>query len=298
MTADNCITIDSIEELHELNEVSPIKFRQPIKYTCENCGMETITQYRSLRFKSQLLCRSCEFTKRNKGSDKFLKAGTIRAQKIDYQKRNEKSKETWLKKYGVDNPAKVEDIRNRMKNWSDETKRAASEKRAKTNLEKYGNVCSLHGEEVHKKVIQTCIDKYGVPSLLSNKKLYQYNNETFDSSWELLLYIYLEANDIDFEYHPKIWFTYEDENDGKTKKYYPDFEINGKLYEIKGEQFFDENDEPYDRIHKKSWKGKYDVIVKNDIKILRKKDLGPIFEMDIDIKKYRRSCSGFDGISS
>ena len=38
----------------------------------------------------------------------------------------------------------------------------ALENRKQTNIDRYGNVCSLHGAEVQSKVKQTMIDKYGV----------------------------------------------------------------------------------------------------------------------------------------
>ena len=59
---------------------------------------------------------------------------------------------------------------------------------------------------------------------------------TFDSSWEFLVYDFLVEHDISFEYHPAISFSYE--YNESRHIYHPDFLVNGRIYEVKGEQFF------------------------------------------------------------
>ena len=63
------------------------------------------------------------------------------------QKRSAKAKETFLKKYGVDNPMKLSDVYAKVQ---------------KTNLERYGHVCSAQSDIVKEKIKSTNLKKYGV----------------------------------------------------------------------------------------------------------------------------------------
>ena len=110
----------------------------------------------------------------------------------------------------------------------------------------------------------------------------------FDSNWERKLYEFLVANDVEFEYHPRQLFYYE--YDGKKYRYMPDFRINGKFYEVKGDQFFRFNeetgkeemfvpwrskrltDEQYRWICRKS-EVKHQCMIANNVTILRGKDI-------------------------
>jgi len=63
------------------------------------------------------------------------------------QKRSAKAKETFLKKYGVDNPSKTIEVKAKIQ---------------KTNLERYGHECSAQSEVVKEKIKATNLKKYGV----------------------------------------------------------------------------------------------------------------------------------------
>lgn len=63
------------------------------------------------------------------------------------QKRSAKAKETFLKKYGVDNPSKSKEVYDKVR---------------KTNLERYGHFCSAQSEVVKEKIKATNLKKYGV----------------------------------------------------------------------------------------------------------------------------------------
>ena len=63
------------------------------------------------------------------------------------QKRSAKAKETFLKKYGVDNPSKSKEVYDKVR---------------KTNLERYGHVCSAQSEVVKEKIKASNLKKYGV----------------------------------------------------------------------------------------------------------------------------------------
>ena len=106
------------------------------------------------------------------------------------------------------------------------------------------------------------------PNVESSKKGYFYDNKHFDSSWELAYYIWLKDNNIEFLYHPPFYLDYVDDNN-ENHKYQPDFLINGKFYDIKGNQFFNEKNEPYNHYEKSYWWNKYKAMIDNDIIILR-----------------------------
>lgn len=61
--------------------------------------------------------------------------------------RSAKAKETFLKKYGVDNPAKSKEVLAKIQ---------------KTNLDRYGSVCSAQSDVVKEKIKATYLKKYGV----------------------------------------------------------------------------------------------------------------------------------------
>lgn len=61
--------------------------------------------------------------------------------------RSAKAKETFLKKYGVDNPSKSKEVYDKVR---------------KTNLERYGVECSAQSEVVKEKIKTTNLKKYGV----------------------------------------------------------------------------------------------------------------------------------------
>ena len=119
----------------------------------------------------------------------------------------------------------------------------------------------------------------------------------FDSKWEIFVFCYCKLKNIQCEYSPNISIPYK--YDGKQWTYHPDFLIEGKLYEVKGDQFFrinettgkeemfcpwrsnDESDDEY------KWKcgkeeAKHQCILANNITILRRKDIRNII-IDLDI---------------
>ena len=67
-----------------------------------------------------------------------------------------KQKQTFLKNYGVENPNKIKDIRDKIKI---------------TNLEKYGTEYSIQNVEVKNKIKKTMLKKYGVENPLQNKDI-------------------------------------------------------------------------------------------------------------------------------
>lgn len=67
--------------------------------------------------------------------------------------------------------------KNVYKQKSNHPKRAL-ENRRKTNIEKYGNACSVHGKEVKAKVKKTNLEKYGVEHVWQSDAIREKNKQT------------------------------------------------------------------------------------------------------------------------
>ena len=198
----------------------------------------------------------------------------------------EKIKEVNFEKYGTEHPMLCEDIKEKQRNsmferfngqWNSQTDEWI-DKVHKTKFEKYGNENFNNREQAK----NTCIEKYGVENYSQTvefsskrRKRIKYNNLMFDSSWEVEVYMYCKENKIDCVYQPKVSFEYF--YDGKKHRYHPDFLINGKLYEVKGDHFFDGDKMicPYNRNDYMDglFEAKHQCMLKNGVIILRKSNL-------------------------
>ena len=202
----------------------------------------------------------------------------------------EKHKNTNLKKYGVESVLQSEEIKEKIKETNFE--RYGVENYAQTDeyknkvkitcLEKYGVEYYFQSDDKKKKSKQTCIERYGVEHYSQTSKFAKYHRKqieydglTFDSNWEVIVYKYCKENNISCEYQPDIIFEYE-YND-KKHYYHPDFLINGKLYEVKGDHFFDGDKMicPYNRNDYMDglFEAKHQCMLKNGVIILRKGNL-------------------------
>lgn len=132
-------------------------------------------------------------------------------------------KQTCLEKYGCEYSFQSENNKIKSK---------------KTKLLKYGDENYVNTEKAQ----QTCLTKYGVKHPAQSTDIdctshrITYNGLNFDSIWEFKYYKYLVDNNIEFTYKPKI--SLEFEYDGVIRKYKPDFIVDGKITEIKGDHFF------------------------------------------------------------
>jgi len=257
------------------------------------------------------MCETCgnktSFINLNKGFSRFCscKCANSNKNKILNWKLNN------IKKYGVDNTAKLENVIEKTKQtclekYGYSTILITPEQKQKTKeklLEEYNVDSPVKSEIIRNKMKNTCIERYGFTSYSKTEKFkqnmsdfnrthkfkrtskYYYDDCYFDSSWELAYYIWLTDNNINFEYHPDIYFEYEYNN--KIYRYYPDFLINNELYEIKGDQFFDNNNNyinPFNNKNNTKVSLKYQCMIKNNIKILRYKDIS--FILNKYGKKY------------
>ena len=178
-----------------------------------------------------------------------------------------KTKKTCLKLYGKVSYAQTDESKERIR---------------RTTFERYGVECYAKTKESKEKARKTCLDRYGEICYSKTydwsskrRKRIKYDGLTFDSSWEVKVYQYCKENNIPCEYQPNIQFEYE--YDGKTHIYQPDFLINGKIYEVKGNQFFDDdkmicsyNRNEYDDGIAES---KHQCMLKNNVIILKEDDV-------------------------
>ena len=223
----------------------------------------------------------------------------------------DKTKETFIKNYGTDNPFGNKNIQDKIKSTNLDkygTEVAIMSERVKqkqmlTNLEKYGSICPLNNseiqqksketlmknygvgnpfesEEIKEKSKQTCQEKYGVDFYVqtnefarSHRKPIEYDGIMFDSSWEVEVYKFCIRNGMNVIYQPDIKLTYEYE--GKIHYYQPDFLIDGKIYEVKGDHFFDGDRlvNPYNRNMDGLIETKFRCMIENGVVILRGEDV-------------------------
>ena len=250
----------------KVEDFDGLKKCQKIKFYCRQCGELTERLFMRSRLEacSTFCCHECN------------------------------KKKTYLEKYGVDNPAKSKKIMSKIQN---------------TNLERYGNVCSLNGkdqiekkrntwqknfgksnpfqkDEVKEKVRKNNIEKYGSENAFCLEQfreksyntrikkygslrtcyLYKLDNFNFDSMWEIYFYIFCRDQDCKIERETTIFEYYI----GTQKhRYYVDFKIDNKLYEIKSSYYLE-----------RTSKEKLECMKNNNV----------ILISDNEIKKYRKYC--------
>lgn len=261
----NKIKETNLEKYGVENPFQADQFKEKIKETCkERYGTEYATQSELVKERTKQNC--------------LAKYGVESTNQLDSVK--QKKKETSLNNYGVECHLNSTEIQNQIK---------------QRNLEKYGVESTNQLDSVKEKKRQTCLEHYGEDSYLktdvckehtkqiklerygdeyfSGKKLYSYNNLIFHSKPELCFYIYHLDNNIPIEYEPKPYYEYYYENE--LHYYKPDFLVNNEqLYEIKGDQFFNENKMvcPYDHNYDGLYEAKHQCMIKNNVIILKYKE--------------------------
>lgn len=103
------------------------------------------------------------------------------------------------------------------------------EKCKKTMLARHGVEYAQQSADIKQKALRSAVEHHGT---VACKRRYAYDEQKFDSSWELCYYIWLKDHDIGFTYPCKDAISYE--CDGKKHLYFPDFKVEGQYVEIKG----------------------------------------------------------------
>ena len=160
----------------------------------------------------------------------------------------DKTRQTFLDHYGVDNPNKTKEVRDKIEKTCLERYGvingggavSAQEKIKNTLLEHYGVEHALQCKELLEKAKATMLERYGVENCsqspeLSKNKRHSFsgpNGILFRSKAEVEVAEFCEANLLEWKYEPTS-IEYIDSL-GNKHRYIPDFEIEGKLYEVKG----------------------------------------------------------------
>ena len=183
-----------------------------------------------------------------------------------------KARNTLRSRYGVNSTWDIPEVRARQKeimekrqkttmlrygsNWytnSEEYKSRVPElvrKAQQTHIERYGvPVYSMSEDfrqklpEIQERKEQTNLSRYGERNYSQTEEFrhkaglkYWFDGESFDSSWELALWIYAKDHGEDIVRSP---CRYSYEYQGKVHFYFPDFLYRGQVLEIKGDYFFD-----------------------------------------------------------
>lgn len=176
-----------------------------------------------------------------------------------------------MKKYGVPYFFQTEEFKDKAK---------------ETMIRDHGCDHPMHSEKIKQEMSDRYFEKTGYRYSCLNPEVikkfharYFYDNVYFKSSWELAYYIWLQDNNIKFEFQPTEHLHYIDE-EGKERTYMPDFLMleGHQFVEIKGDQFIGEDGvliDPWDKLKRQA---KYDCMVKNNVKILSKEEITPYID--------------------
>lgn len=239
----------------------------------EKYGVENISQLPSVKQKKKQTCLS------HFGFENPLQVPEIQ----------EKIRDTCLNKYGVSSASKSEGVKETVKKnnlekfgveYYTQTQKAREhlrriwkDKEKKKELaEKVSSTWSQKTEEEFKEIRQKAF------------KRFQYEGQFFDSSWELAVWIWakdegkvIKREPVCIEY---VW-------KGKTHKYFPDFEIDGEIIEIKGNHFLTEDGKMkniYDGELNGLFEAKHQAGLKNNVIFWTLEEIQPI--LDYVNKKY------------
>ena len=185
-----------------------------------------------------------------------------------------KSKKKKKDKYGdekYNNPAKVSVTK---KNWTPEQKQQMLDRLHKSNLKLYGVENSTQCPEIAQKIKNTWKNKTqeeinartnkikesllrstGFPRPIVGKTYYY--GQRFDSAWELAVWIYCIDHNIPIIREPCSYKYFGANGVSDDHDYTPDFMIDGKLIEIKGDHWFKPDGTMYFPYNKKKVDGKW-----------------------------------------
>ena len=262
--------------------------------TClKKYGVENVNKLDSIKEKKKVTYTKHygvdHFSKTNEFKEKRNKTLIKKHGSVEkaYELRNKKSEETNLKRYNVTSTNKLESVKEKKKlksqeKYNTDTPLQADEVKKKikqTNLERYHveNISQLPQVKklVKEKARKTKLEKYG--KLHFNHK-YLFNNELFDSSWELAFYIYYLDKQHNIKHEPcNFSYTYN----GEEHLYSVDFKVSNKYYEIKGNQFltFYKNGNikgmvcPYDHDKDDLYNTKYKCMKKHKVNVVSDKEI-------------------------
>ena len=228
------------------------RFIEPFPHKCPYCNSER--KFANFAYLKTCCSESCEYKRRSEFNgwrntaciEKIKKTKKMKYGSEKYNNRT-KAKQTTLEHFGVEIPAKSKKVLQKMQN---------------TNLERFGCKSPLQNVDVKTKQQNTCEMKYGETNIWKTKrfkdemkakclekygvehytqtaefakktrKKHNYDGISFDSNDEVEVYKFCKEHNLNVKYQP-CSFKYVD-SFNQSRYYFPDFEIEGKLYEVKG----------------------------------------------------------------
>lgn len=189
----------------------------------------------------------------------------------------EKSEKTCLKKYGVSNAMKSSAcIQKRVENTFKKYGVSHTSMLKETQTKRKETLKKIYGENafsyIGEKSTNTRIERYGSAVCV---KRYFYENEYFDSTWEIAFFIKMGGS-VKRNYSKYFEYT----ANSRVHKYFPDFYDNfGNFYEVKGDHMIKENSlcTPSGEITE-VLKQKYLCMMRNHVKIITSSELQDVFE--------------------
>ena len=289
---DNCSKLDWVKDKKKVTTMNSIGFDNPLKDK-ERMEQGMLVKYgvkhnweseEILKRRGESYHQNYEEYKKNKNENTESQYNDKTEQTcIELYGENykeifaKKSIETKRKLYGDDYGKKFWDKADETcrELYGDDYREKLTNKSMETNRKNHGGLHNTQTKESQEKMKQTYFEHTGYYHPSQNPKTrrnhrtcYYYDNEEFDSSWELAYYIYLKDNNIPFEYHtisiPYIW-------NNKTHYYKVDFKVYNRLVEIKGDHILIKN------VFKDDGRSqaKYECMKENDVLILMLDDIKP-----------------------
>ena len=276
-----CMKKYGVEHASQCNEI-----KEKIKQTClEKYGVEHASQSDEVKNKSKQTCmkkygvehasqsdevknkikETClekygtSWTNTKESREKSKQTCLEKYGECNYNNR-EKAKQTCLEKYGVEQASQAYKVKNKIN---------------QTWIEKYGSLENYRKMQQEKSK-QTCLEKYGTESFFQtsgfskyHRSKYVFKGLNFDSSWELAYYIYQKEHNTPIERNVDKFFEYNFL--GKKHRYFPDFDIKGKMVEIKGSHFINEESvfcNPFDSSLDGLFAAKQQCALNNNVEII------------------------------
>ena len=294
-TKEESIPLSTLSE----KSIKSLNAETRIWYNCTKCNQLVIRRIAIYRKDRLTLCPACKMELHKGYRNAFLAPDFLEKRKKAFEEKygsyeqgykvcRAKTEKTNLEKYGCKAPLQNEAIKQKFLETNNERyggnspscDKEVKDKQTSTTIKNWGCKSSAQSPLVKAKMKQTCLERYGVPStyLLSNciqkhsRYKYKYDEEVFDSSWELVLYVYAVEHKEPIKRNPcKINYTYK----GEDHLYYPDFEYNGRLIEVKGGQFFKEGKmiNPFDSSLNGLCEAKHQCMIENNVEIWGQKEI-------------------------
>ena len=288
------------------------EFKQRAKETCirefgvVNVGQrpdvkEKIKQTNLNRHGAKSFVESVEFKKKSAETCRRKYNTDHVASSIEFR---QMLKDYWMRNYGVENSLQLKEVRDKAHNTFNKRyvedaigKELVSKHRRDTMQKLYGVNHQMELEWVKEKIRKTNNERFGCDYYSQTNEFHKkchkrytnpkYPDMSWADSWEFKVYDFLTEHNIPFEYQIKpIPYEY----DGGTHYYHPDFLVNGRIYEVKGDNFFRINEETGKEEMYKPWRdpnisdeeyewqcgkeeAKHQCMIANNVKILRKKEI-------------------------